>query len=70
MSGKKRKTVQQSKREFIRNLQASLDKHVPSGYTGTIRTDNMSVYKKDANKFFKIFEQQLKTASKALGKKK
>ena len=70
MSGKKKMTVQQSKWEFIRNLQASLDRHIPSGYTGEIRTDNMSVYKKDANKFFKIFDQQLKTLRKTLGKKK
>ena len=70
MSGKKKKTVQQSKRELIRNLQASLDRHIPSGYTGEIRTDNMSVYKKDADKFFKIFDKQLKTLRKTLGKKK
>ena len=43
-----------------------MDKVVPDGYTGTIRTDNMSVYKKDSDKYFKVLDKQLKIFGDAL----
>ena len=64
----KKASIRQRKKEFIRNLQNSLDNAVPNGYAGEIRTDNMSVYKKDADKFFKIFDKQLKIFRKAMKK--
>ena len=70
---KKKLSKQDKKRQFVKALQKSIDNVVPDGYTGTIRTDNMSVYKKDANKFFNIFSKQLDVFKKKLkikGKKK
>ena len=61
------------KSDFVKDLQIKIDKVIPDGYKGEIRTDNMSVYKKDANKFFNIFSKQLDVFKKKLkikGKKK
>ena len=63
---KKKLSKQDKKRQFVKALQKSIDNVVPDGYTGTIRTDNMSVYKKDSDKYFKILDQQLKIFGDAL----
>ena len=63
---KKKLSKREKKRQFVKDLQKRMDKVVPDGYTGTIRTDNMSVYKKDSDKYFKILDQQLKIFGDAL----
>ena len=63
---KKKLSKRDKKRQFIKDLQKRMDKVVPDGYTGTIRTDNMSVYKKDSDKYFKVLDKQLKIFGDAL----
>ena len=70
-----KKTIKNKK--AINALQIEIDKLIPEGVedrTMKIRTDNMSIYKKDADKFFEAFKKQLELYRNSLkikkGKKK
>ena len=70
-----KKTIKNKK--AIKALQIEIDKLIPEGVedrTMKIRTDNMSIYKKDADKFFEVFKKQLELYRNSLkikkGKKK
>jgi hypothetical protein len=70
-----KKTIKNKK--AIKALQIEIDKLIPEGVKNRkmqIRTDNMSIYKKDADKFFEVFKKQLELYRNSLkikkGKKK
>ena len=72
---KNKKTIKNKK--AINALQIEIDKLIPEGVknrTMKIRTDNMSIYKKDSDKFFEVFKKQLELYRNSLkikkGKKK
>jgi hypothetical protein len=69
--GKNKKTIKNKK--AINALQIEIDKLIPEGVknrTMQIRTDNMSIYKKDADKFFEVFKKQLELYRNSLKIKK
>ena len=60
-------------KKAINALQIEIDKLIPEGVknrTMKIRTDNMSIYKKDADKFFEVFKKQLELYKNSLKIKK
>ena len=64
-------------KKAIKDLQIEIDKLIPEGVKNRsmkIRTDNMSIYKKDSDKFFEVFKKQLELYRNSLkikkGKKK
>jgi hypothetical protein len=70
-----KKTIKNKK--AIKTLQIEIDKLIPEGVedrTMKIRTDNMSIFKKDSDKFFEVFKKQLELYRNSLkikkGKKK
>jgi len=70
-----KKTIKNKK--AINALQIEIDKLIPEGVedrTMKIRTDNMSIFKKDSDKFFEVFKKQLELYRNSLkikkGKKK
>ena len=68
---KNKKTIKNKK--AINALQIEIDKLIPEGVknrTMKIRTDNMSIYKKDADKFFEVFKKQLELYKNSLKIKK
>ena len=68
---KNKKTIKNKK--AIKALQIEIDKLIPEGVKNRkmqIRTDNMSIYKKDADKFFEVFKKQLELYRNSLKIKK
>ena len=66
-----KKTIKNKK--AIKALQIEIDKLIPEGVKNRkmqIRTDNMSIYKKDADKFFEVFKKQLELYRNSLKIKK
>ena len=60
-------------KKAIKDLQIEIDKLIPEGVknrTMKIRTDNMSIYKKDSDKFFEVFKKQLELYRNSLKIKK
>ena len=68
---KNKKTIKNKK--AIKALQIEIDKLIPEGVKNRsmkIRTDNMSIYKKDSDKFFEVFKKQLELYRNSLKIKK
>ena len=66
-----KKTIKNKK--AIKALQIEIDKLIPEGVKNRkmqIRTDNMSIYKKDSDKFFEVFKKQLELYRNSLKIKK
>ena len=66
-----KKTIKNKK--AIKALQIEIDKLIPEGVKNRkmqIRTDNMSIYKKDSDKFFEVFKKQLELYKNSLKIKK
>ena len=60
-------------KKAIKDLQIEIDKLIPEGVKNRsmkIRTDNMSIYKKDSDKFFEVFKKQLELYRNSLKIKK
>ena len=68
---KNKKSIKNQK--AIKALQIEIDKLIPEGVKNRsmkIRTDNMSIYKKDSDKFFEVFKKQLELYRNSLKIKK